>query len=41
MPVKGLVQLSIRWKTGQRRNIPPGAASSEITACSMPSRVNE
>src|SRR5439155_400290 len=37
-PVNGWVQLSIRWKTGQRRNMPPGASSCESTACSMPRR---
>jgi hypothetical protein len=28
----GFVQLIRRWKTGKRRNIPPGAGSREITA---------
>src|SRR2546422_320393 len=34
----GLVQDSSRWKNGQRRNMPPGPSSPEMTACSMPSR---
>jgi len=34
----GFVQLSIRWKIGQRRNMPPGASSALSTAWSRPSR---
>ena len=34
----GFVQLSIRWKIGHRRNMPPGEGSCEMTAWSMPSR---
>ena len=33
-----MVQDRSRWKNGQRRNIPPGEGSAEITACSIPSR---
>ena len=37
----GFVHDSRRWKNGQRRNIPPGAGSAEITAWSTPSRRSE
>ena len=37
----GLVHDSSRWKNGQRRNIPPGAGSAEMTACSTPRRRSE
>ncbi len=29
---------SRRWKIGKERNIPPGASSREIVACSIPNR---
>ena len=34
----GLVHDSSRWKNGQRRNIPPGDGSAEMTAWSTPRR---
>jgi hypothetical protein len=37
----GFVQLSSRWKNGQRRNMPPGAGSEEMTAWSTPSLRSE
>ena len=30
-----------RWKNGQRRNMPPGDGSDEMTACWTPSRLSE
>ena len=37
----GLVHDRRRWKNGQRRNIPPGDGSAEMTAWSTPSRRSE
>ncbi len=37
----GFVHDSSRWKNGQRRNIPPGDGSAEMTACSTPSARND
>src|SRR5919107_3123927 len=34
----GFVQDRSRWKNGQRRNIPPGASSAEMTAWPTPKR---
>ena len=37
----GFVHDSRRWKNGQRRNMPPGASSAEITAWGTPSARSE
>ena len=34
----GFVHDSSRWKNGQRRNMPPGPGSAEITAWAIPAR---
>ena len=37
----GLVHVMSRWNSGNRRNMPPGSSSDEITACSTPRRPSE